>query len=86
MFVANNLMGVGALQVLTRARHRCPPDGRLAVFGDLPFAPLAPMAITVIPLPARHLGVTAARLLLDRIDGDDQPARTIMLRATLAAP
>jgi LacI family transcriptional regulator len=52
----------------------------MAVFGDLPFAVMAPMAITVIPLPARHLGVTAAKLLLDRINGDDQPARTVVLR------
>jgi LacI family transcriptional regulator len=79
VFVANNLMGVGALQVLTQ-RGTMPPSVGMAVFGDLPFAPMAPMAITVIPLPARHLGVTAAKLLLDRINGDDQPPRTIVLR------
>jgi LacI family transcriptional regulator len=79
VFVANNLMGVGALQVLTQ-RGTMPPAVGMAVFGDLPFAPMAPMAITVIPLPARHLGVTAAKLLLDRINGDDQPPRTIVLR------
>lgn len=79
VFVANNLMGVGALQVLAQ-RGTMPPAIGMAVFGDLPFAPMAPMAITVIPLPARHLGVTAAKLLLDRINGDDQPPRTIVLR------
>jgi LacI family transcriptional regulator len=52
----------------------------MAVFGDLPFAGFAPQEITVVHLPARHLGVTAAKLLLDRINGDDQPARTIVLR------
>jgi LacI family transcriptional regulator len=79
VFVANNLMGVGALQVLAQ-RGTMPPAVGMAVFGDLPFAPMAPMAITVIHLPARHLGVTAAKLLLDRINGDDQPPRTIVLR------
>lgn len=79
VFVANNLMGVGALQVLSQ-RGTMPPAVGMAVFGDLPFAPMAPMAITVVPLPARHLGVTAAKLLLDRINGDDQPPRTIVLR------
>jgi LacI family transcriptional regulator len=77
--VANNLMGVGALQVCSQ-RGAMPPAVGMAVFGDLPFAVMAPMAITVIPLPARHLGITAATLLLDRIDGDDQPARTVVLR------
>jgi LacI family transcriptional regulator len=79
VFVANNLMGVGALQVLSQ-RGTMPPAVGMAVFGDLPFLPMAPLAITVIPLPARHLGVTAAKLLLDRINGDDQPPRTILLR------
>jgi LacI family transcriptional regulator len=79
VFVANNLMGVGALQVLAQ-RGTMPPAVGMAVFGDLPvFAP-APMDITVVSLPARHLGVTAADLLFNRINGDDQPARTVVLR------
>jgi LacI family transcriptional regulator, galactose operon repressor len=55
------------------------------VFGDLPFALPGPGGIVSVRSPSRHLGETAARLLLERIAGDDQPARTIMLRATLAA-
>jgi LacI family transcriptional regulator len=79
VFVANNLMSVGALQVL--AEHRVlPPTTGVAIFGDLPFLPLVPIPITVVHMPARHLGTTAAKLLLERINGDDQPARTIVLR------
>lgn len=76
----NNLMAVGALQVLAEAGI-APPEFGVAVIGDLPFATFAPESITQIPLPARHLGVTAASLLLDRIGGDSQPARTVVLRA-----
>jgi LacI family transcriptional regulator len=79
VFITNNLMSVGALQVLAE-RGALPPAVGMAVFGDLPFAGFAPKEITVVHLPARHLGVTAAKLLLDRINGDDQPARTIVLR------
>lgn len=79
VFVTNNLMSVGALRVLAE-KELLPPTVGLAMFGDLPFLPLAPIPLTVVELPARHLGVTAARLLLDRIRGDDQPARTIVLR------
>ncbi len=79
VFVANNLMGIGALQEL-RDAGRTPPAYGLAVFGDLPFSPLAPSGITVIHLPARQLGVTAASLLMERIAGDAQPARTVVLR------
>jgi len=85
VFVANNLMGVGALQVLVE-RGLNPPKVGIAVFGDLPFAALAPDGITVVHLPARHLGVTAAKLLLERINGDTQPSRTIVLRNEVSAP
>jgi LacI family transcriptional regulator len=75
----NNLMGVGALQVLSEA-GRVPPDFGVAVVGDLPFTTLSPDAITIVRLPARHMGTMAARMLLDRIAGDTQPARTVVLR------
>ncbi len=79
VFVANNLMSVGALQVLAE-NGALPPASGVAIFGDLPFLPLVPVPITVVHMPARHLGVTAAKLLMERITGDDQPARTIVLR------
>lgn len=76
----NNLMGVGALQALSEAGI-APPDFGVAVVGDLPFSTLHPDAITEVHLPARHLGTTAATMLLERIAGDTQPARTVVLRA-----
>ncbi|WP_217184888.1 LacI family DNA-binding transcriptional regulator [Streptomyces sp. AC495_CC817] len=75
----NNLIGVGAIQVLTE-RGLTPPKVGVAVIGSLPFTTLSPTAVTVVRLPARHMGVTAARMLLERIAGDTQPARTIVLR------
>jgi LacI family transcriptional regulator len=78
----NNLMAVGALQALAAAGIT-PPQIGVAVVGDLPFATFAPSAIIQVHLPARHLGTTAAELLLQRIAGDEQPPRTVVLRATL---
>ena len=74
----NNLIGVGAIQVLPGHGLPPPPLG-VAVIGSLPFTTLSPSAVTVVRLPARLMGVTAARMLLDRIKGDEQPARTIVL-------
>lgn len=79
---ANNLLGVGAIQVLTEHRLT-PPNIGVAVVGSLPFTTLSPSAVTVVRLPARHMGVTAARMLLERIAGDDQPARTVVLRSEM---
>ncbi|MEO6826525.1 MAG: LacI family DNA-binding transcriptional regulator [Microbacteriaceae bacterium] len=83
VFVTNNLMSVGALQVLV-SRGLTPPDAGFATFGDLPFASLAPRGITVVHVPARQIGVTAATLLMNRIGGDEQPSRTIVLRNELS--
>lgn len=79
---ANNLMGVGVLQVLSE-RGLIPPRIGVAVVGGLPFTTLTPTAVTMVRLPARHMGVTAARMLIERINGDLEPARTIVLRNEL---
>jgi LacI family transcriptional regulator len=78
----NNLLGVGAIQVLTE-RDLTPPKVGVAVIGSLPFTTLSPSVVTIVRLPARHMGVTAAKMLLERIGGDDQPARTVVLRNEL---
>ena len=80
----NNLIGVGAIQVLSE-HGLTPPRVGVAVIGSLPFTTLSPSAVTVVRLPARHMGVTAARMLLDRIRGDDQPPRTVVLRGEVQA-
>lgn len=79
VFVANNLMSVGALQVLYGA-GRSPETFGFAAFGDLPFAALAPAGMTVVHVPARAMGTAAATMLLDRINGDDRPPRALVLR------
>ncbi|GIM89655.1 LacI family DNA-binding transcriptional regulator [Paractinoplanes toevensis] len=83
VLTTNNLMGVGALQAIVEAGVD-PARFGLAVVGELPFLFLTPPAVVQVRLPARHLGVTAATMLLERIGGDTQAARTIVLRAELA--
>jgi LacI family transcriptional regulator len=74
VFVANNLMGVGAMQALS-----ADDDVDLLVLGDLPFGMWPRPGSQVLPLPARRLGVAAADLLLTRIGGDRTPARRVVL-------
>lgn len=78
----NNLMGVGALQALAE-RGLTPPGFGVAVVGDLPFTTISPDAVTIVRLPVRHMGITAAKMLIERINGDIQSARTIVLRNEL---
>jgi LacI family transcriptional regulator len=56
-------------------------SGRLrlgvAVIGDLPFATSPTSDVLLVPLNPRELGVTAARMLLERIGGLEMPARHV---------
>jgi LacI family transcriptional regulator len=81
VFVANNLMSVGALRSLRDVGIHPPAIG-IASFGALPFSTSAPTGVSMVSLPARELGAEAARLLLARIGGDRQEPRTIVLEAT----
>ncbi|WP_309066895.1 LacI family DNA-binding transcriptional regulator [Microbacterium sp.] len=78
----NNLIGVGAIQVLSE-HALTPPRLAVAVIGGLPFTTLSPSAVTVVRLPAREMGMTAARMLLERVRGGDAPPRNIVLGGEL---
>jgi len=80
--LSNNLLGVGAMQVLLE-RGVTPAEFGVSVIGSLPFATLPPSTVSVLHLPARQMGVEAARLLIERLRGDAQPPRTIVLRGRL---
>jgi LacI family transcriptional regulator len=45
-----------------------------------------PTDVIVIPQQTRRLGESAATLLLERIDGDTEPARTIVLPSVPREP
>ena len=70
LFTAQNLLTIGAVCALRgMAAHR-----RIALIGfdDFPLAALLEPAVSVIAQDPAAIGVTAARLLLERFD-DDQP-------------
>ncbi|MFG3128074.1 substrate-binding domain-containing protein [Streptomyces tendae] len=76
---ANDLIAIGALDV---ARERgLDVPGRLAVTGydDIDAASMVSPALTTVVNPAREIGRSAARLLIDRLDGDEGPAREVVL-------
>ncbi|MBE9925603.1 LacI family transcriptional regulator, partial [Cellulosimicrobium cellulans] len=52
---------------------------------DLPFATSRTSDVALVPLDPRALGTTAARILLDRLAGADDPARRVV-QGTPAGP
>jgi len=82
VFVANNLMAIGAIEALTEAGIGLPEFGFIS-FGDLPWTRLLKPPLSAISQPARQLGRTATEVLQDRIAGRDSPTRTVVLGTEL---
>lgn len=82
VIVTNNLMGVGAIQLLLE-RGISPTEFGVGLIGELPYNIHPLEGVVQMELPDRQLGVTAAGMLLERIAGDTQPARTVVLRCRL---
>ncbi|MDX2185515.1 MAG: LacI family DNA-binding transcriptional regulator [Opitutaceae bacterium] len=83
VIVANNLMTLGALEVLHSRGLRIPEDIAIVCFDDMPWATSLRPPMTAIAQPAEELGRIAASLLLERLQTPDRPPRTITLSNTL---
>ncbi len=86
VFVANNLMTLGALRALDELGAVVPDDISVIGFDDLSFATLLRPPLTVVRRPEVEQGASAARLLLERIDGEPGPGPvTVTLPVELVA-
>jgi DNA-binding LacI/PurR family transcriptional regulator len=83
VFVANNLMAMGALRAIGAASLRLPDDVALVSFDDIPWGARVDPPLTAVAQPTYDLGVSAARVLLDRIREPHRPVRRIALQTTL---
>ena len=83
VLVANNVMALGALQIIHERKLIIPSDIALVCFDDVPwFASLQP-PLTVIAQPTFEMGAISARLLLDRIRLPDTPIQRLSLGTQL---
>jgi LacI family transcriptional regulator len=91
MFITNNQMTIGAVQVLRLQGKQWPEPLGLVGFDDGDYARLIMPELTVVSQPTALLGKRAARLLLDLIEGrqpDEQPAlpTELVVRASCSRP
>jgi DNA-binding LacI/PurR family transcriptional regulator len=77
VFVASDLMAVGAVDALLRAGRRVPEDVALVGFDDSPAALAARPQLTTVRQPWRRISAEMVRLLLARLDGQE-PAAVIL--------
>lgn len=75
---SNNVVAVGALQVLARHGHS-PEDLGVSIIGDLPFATSPMENLDLIPLRPQRMGHAAADRLLARLQGDAGAPQQVVL-------
>jgi DNA-binding LacI/PurR family transcriptional regulator len=83
VFAGSNLMTLGALQAIHEAGLRIPEDMAVVGFDDMPWAVSLNPPLTAVAQPAYQVGVTAARLLLERLQNPLKPPRRVVLETTL---
>ena len=83
LFTTDGTMSEGTMRALTEMKLSIPQDLSLICFDDLDWMSFHRPGITTIAQPRLAMGETAARMLLERIRGDDYPPRTVLMPAEL---
>lgn len=83
LFVANNLMTIGALNAIHELGYRIPDEVAVIGFDDLPWAISLNPPLTTVAQPALDIGKTAAELLVNRLAEPQRLARTVVLETEL---
>lgn len=80
IFAGNDTIAMGVLQSIHDLGLHCPQDVSLVGFDDLDFAPFTSPSLTSVFQPGYQLGATAVQMLVDRVVGDESPARHVVLQ------
>jgi LacI family transcriptional regulator len=84
IFIANNLMTIGALLALKEADVRIPEEMAVVGFDDMDWAPILTPPLTAVAQPGYDLGAAAGRLLLERLAAPASfDPRTVVLQPRL---
>ena len=83
VFVANDLMALGALTALREAGRRVPDDVAVVGFDDSSAALAASPALTTVRHPLEDMAAESARLLLSRVDDATMRVSSVIYEPTL---
>lgn len=83
IFVASDIMAVGALRAIREAGLKVPQDIAIVGFDDLPPATRTSPPLTTIRQPIRRMGIELVEKLLDIILNGPQPPRRVIFGTEL---
>lgn len=80
---ANDRLALGCYDVLRERGLRVPEDMSVTGYNDMQFADRFSPPLTTVRIPHYQLGVRAAQLMLEALDGNEWPPMTLTLAPTL---
>jgi LacI family transcriptional regulator len=83
VFVANNLMTIGALECLVHHGIEVPREVGVVGFDEIPWADLVRPSLSTVAQPTYEMGKAAGRLLTSRRTTPGKDGETVVLRTTL---
>lgn len=83
VFIASDLMAIGALRALRESGRRVPDDVAVVGFDDAPLAAYADPPLTTVRQPVERLGQEMVRLLLHRLSDPRGLPRAVVLPTEL---
>lgn len=78
VFVASDVLALGAMGAVRAKGLRIPSDISIVGFDDIPLAAYFDPPLTTVSIPAYALGKTAGNLLLAQLRGEPVPQRTLL--------
>jgi DNA-binding LacI/PurR family transcriptional regulator len=78
VFVANDIMAIGAIRALRDAGKSVPDDVSVVGFDDIPASARHDPPITTVSQQVETMGRTLAETLLSRLQGDDEPHQIVL--------
>jgi LacI family transcriptional regulator len=79
----NDLIALGCYDVFAERGISCPDDISVVGFNDMPFLDKLRPPLTTVGVPHHQIGVEAARMLLELIEEENRPSRSVLLPLTL---
>lgn len=73
VFVANDMMAIGAVQAIKERNLHIPEDISIVGFDDIPLVKLIDLPLTTIRQPAFNKGVMVTKLLIKYIQEKEKP-------------